>query len=271
MSESPVIIITGASSGIGEAAVRAFAQAGYRVVAAARRIERLQSLADEVNQESEQVLPVRTDVCEIGQIQKLVNSTLEGFGQIDVLFNNAGLGRFGWLENLPVEDIENQIRVNLMGVIYTSRAVLPHMIERRKGIIINMASVSSFVATPTYTLYAASKFAVRGFTDALRREVSIHGIRVCGIYPGPVVSEFAQHARSVRKSGLTTPAALRLSCDQVAQAVLDLTRRPRRTLIIPWHMYALIWANTLFPGLFDWMIERQFVRKERDTRDNNKL
>jgi short-subunit dehydrogenase len=263
MSASPVIIITGASSGIGEAAVKAFAQAGYRIVAAARRLDRLQALAEECSREQNQILPVQTDVCEIDDIENMVSAALDGFGQIDVLFNNAGIGRFGWLESLPVEDIEAQLRVNLLGLIYTSRTVLPHMIERREGIIINMASIASFVATPTYTLYSASKHAVRGFTEALRREVSIYGIRVCGIYPGAVVTEFAHHARAVRKTGLTTPPALRLNSEEVAAAVLGLARRPRRTLIMPWQMHAAIWANTLFPGLLDWLIERRFVDKER--------
>jgi uncharacterized protein len=263
MSASPVIIITGASSGIGEAAVKAFAQAGYRIVAAARRMERLQALAEEFSIEQNQILPVQTDVGEIGDIDNMVSAALGSFGQIDILFNNAGIGRFGWLESLPIEDIEAQIRVNLLGLIYTSRAVLPHMIERREGIIINMASIASFVATPTYTLYAASKHAVRGFTEALRREVSIYGIRVCGIYPGPVVTEFTDHAGAVRKTGLTTPSALRLNSEEVAAAVLGLARRPRRMLIVPWHMYAAIWMNTLFPGLLDWLVERRFVGKER--------
>lgn len=264
MATQPVIIITGASSGIGEASVRMFAKAGYRILAAARRMDRLQALAQEINQGSEQVLPVQADVCEIEDIEKLVSTGLDRFGQIDVLLNNAGIGRFGWLETLSVEDIESQIRTNLMGVIYLSRAVLPHMIARRTGIIINMASIASFVATPTYTLYSASKHAVRGFTEALRREVSIYGIRVCGIYPGSVVTEFTTHARVARKTGLTTPRALRLSSEDVASAILGLAQHPRRTRIMPWPLVLSIWANSLLPGLVDWVIEQRFVSKERD-------
>lgn len=264
MPRQPVVIITGASSGIGEASVRTFVDAGYRVIATARRMDRLLSLAQAANQDFERVFPVQADVCEIEDIERLVSTSLDHFGQIDVLINNAGIGRFGWLEALSIEDIENQIRTNLMGMIYLSRAVLPHMIERRAGIIINMASIASFVGTPTYTLYSASKHAVRGFTEALRREVSIYGIRVCGIYPGPVITEFTRNARLVRKTGLTTPASLRLSSEVVARSLLGLTRHPRRTLIMPWQMYLAIWMNTLLPGVFDWIIERRFVRKERD-------
>jgi short-subunit dehydrogenase len=264
MAIQPVIIITGASSGIGEASVSTFANAGYRVVAAARRLDRLQDLARQANQHTERVLPVQTDVCKMEDIENLVSTCLARFGQIDVLINNAGIGRFGWLENMPVDSIENQIRTNLLGVIYLSRAVLPHMIERRTGLIINMASIASFVGTPTYTLYAASKHAVRGFTEALRREVSIHGIQVCGIYPGSVANEFSTHSGFVRKTGLNTPRNLRLSSEAVADALLGLARRPRRTLIMPWPMVLAIWANSLLPGMIDWLIERRFVRKERD-------
>jgi uncharacterized protein len=264
MSTQPVVLITGASSGIGAASVRTFVKAGYRVVAAARRMDRLQVLAQESNQDVERVFPVQADVCEIEDIENLVRKSLDHFGQIDVLLNNAGIGRFGWLENLPEEDIESQIRTNLMSLIYLSRAVLPYMIEKRRGIIINMASIASFVGTPTYTLYAASKHAVRGFTEALRREVSVYGIQVCGIYPGPVVTEFTTHAGIVRKTGMTTPPALRLSSEAVASAILGLARRPRRTLVMPWPMYFAIWANAIFPGAIDWIIHRRFVRLERD-------
>jgi short-subunit dehydrogenase len=267
MSIQPVIIISGASSGIGESSVRTFVKAGYRVIAAARRMDRLQALAQESNQDFERVLPVKADVCDVEDVEMLVKTGLNHFGQIDVLINNAGIGRFGWLESIAEEDIENQVRTNLMGLIYLSRAVLPHMIERRRGVIINMASIASFVGTPTYTLYAASKHAVRGFTEALRREVSMYGVRVCGIYPGPVVTEFTTHAGIVRKTGLTTPPALRLSSEEVASALLGLARRPRRTLVMPWPMYLAIWANALFPGVIDWIIQRRFVRKERASDD----
>jgi short-subunit dehydrogenase len=263
MTTQPVIIITGASSGIGEAAVRTFAKAGYRVVAAARRLDRLQSLAQQM--ETKRVFPVQADVCKNGDIDQLVRASLDHFGQIDVLVNNAGIGRFGWLETLPDEDIEHLFRTNLMSVIYLSRAVLPHMIERRSGVIINMASIASFIGTPTYSLYAASKFAIRGFTEALRREVNIYGIKVCGIYPGTVFTDFALHAGLVRKSRISTPKALRLSSEEVADALLSLSKCPRRTWILPWQMYFAIWANSLLPGLVDWAIERRFIRHERST------
>lgn len=264
MPDSPVLLITGASSGIGAATARLFAAQGFRLVLAARRFERLQELASQVEGSGGQALAVATDVTSLDDINNLVDSSLDRFGQIDVLFNNAGIGRMGWLETLdPLLDIDLQLKVNLWGVVQTARAVLPHMIARRSGHIINMSSLAGWFGTPTYSIYAASKFGVRGFTNALRREMSVYGIQVSGIYPGGVETEFSQHAGIRRKTGLTTPSFLRLSAEQVAEAVYGLVRKPRRSLIIPWPMRWAVWFNRLFPGITDWVIERRFVAPER--------
>lgn len=264
MGISPVIMITGASSGIGEDAARLFAHNGYRVVIAARRQERLEALADEIRQEGGEALPVQTDVSKLDSIHNLVQVTLKRYGQVDVLFNNAGFGRLDWLEKLdPVEDIQAMVQVNMLGLIQTTRAVLPHMMERRRGHIINMCSVAGLVSTPTYSVYAATKFAIRGFTDALRREVGVWGIRVSGIYPGAVDTEFSLHTRGKRKTGIRTPSWLRLSSDQVARRVYALSQHPRRMVIMPWPMIPAIWLTGIFPHLSDKIVERAFVRRER--------
>jgi short-subunit dehydrogenase len=265
MSNQPVILVTGASSGIGEAVARLFAQRGYRVSLGARRFERLQALAQEIDSAGGQALPVQADLTQLQDIQNLVQSTLDSFDQIDVLFNNAGFGRFNWLENLdPVKDIQAQLQINLIATILVARQVLPHMIQRRSGHIINMVSLGGYVATPTYTIYGASKFGVRGFTEALRREVGVYGIHVSALYPGAVRTEFIQHTGAKRKTGRTTPDSLRLDADQVAQAVLSVVQRPRRGLIIPWQMRVAVWLNVHFPGIADWLIEKRFTRLERD-------
>lgn len=263
MPPSPVILITGASSGIGAATARLFPQKGYRVVLAARRVERLQSLAEEIRSGGGEALPVPTDVTQLDEIERLVSTTILEYGQIDVLFNNAGSGRMQWLEELESErDIESKLRVNLHGSIQATRFVLPHMLERKRGHIINMGSVISLIATPTYSIYAATKFGLRGFTDSLRREVGVMGIRVSGIYPGGAETEFADHMG--REPGSpTTPKFLRLSSDDVARTVWSLVRRPRRMVVIPRVMWLPIWINIFFPGIVDWSIDQFFTRRQR--------
>ena len=265
MPVSPVILITGASSGIGEAAARRFCIGGYRVVLAARRLDRLLSLAEELESAGGQALAVSTDIAQLKDIQSLVSTAMEHYGQIDVLFNNAGFGKLAWLDELdPLNDIHNQILVNQLGVIQTTRAVLPEMIARRQGHIINMGSMAGFIATPTYSIYAASKFAVRGFSEALRREVGVYGIHVSVIYPGGVATEFKSHTGAKRKTGMTTPRWLRLTPERVAETVWKVVQRPRRTVLLPWVYSLAVAVNTLFPGLVDRIIEARFTRRERD-------
>jgi len=265
MSNKPVILVTGASSGIGAAVARLFANQDYRVSLAARRLDRLIALAGEIDSTGEHSLVVQADLTRYEDIQKLVAKTMDQFGQVDVLVNNAGFGRIKWLEELdPVEDIQAQIQINLIATILVAREVLPHMIQRRSGHIINMGSMGGLVASPTYTIYSASKFGLRGFTEALRREVGVYDVHVSGIFPGAVNTEFKQHAGINRKTGRTTPDSLLLEPEQVARAVLSVVRRPRRDLIIPWQMRLTVWMNILFPGIVDRIIENSFTRLERD-------
>lgn len=264
MDHQPVIIITGASSGIGEATARLFGANGYRVVLAARRLDRLEALKAEIEASGGQALPVETDVSLSASIQALVEKALDTYGQIDILFNNAGFGRTKWLEELdPEKDIAAQVQVNLTGVIQATRAVLPHMIARKSGSIINMGSQAAFVGTPTYTVYAATKFGLRGFSEALRREVGVWGIKVSVVYPGNVSTEFGQHTEAKRKTGITTPKALRLTPEQVAEAVLSAARHPVRGRILPGITSLVIWFATTFPGINDWLQEKYFTRPER--------
>ena len=264
ISSDPVIIITGASSGIGEATARLFASSGYRVVLAARRIEQLNDLAKDIQSTSGQALVVVTDITKPDQIENLVSQTLEHYGQIDILLNNAGLGRLEWLEKLdPISDIEFQIRVNLIGMIQLTRAVLPFMIERKQGHIINIGSISGLIATPTYSVYAASKYGLRGFTEALRREVNIHGINVTGIYPGSVATKFGEKAGINRKTKISTPRFLKLTSADVAKTVYRVVQKPHRAVIIPGLMRPTVWLSVIFPGVIDRIIERRFTRRER--------
>jgi short-subunit dehydrogenase len=169
-----------------------------------------------------------------------------------------------WLENLdPVKDIEAQVAVNVLGVVQTTRQVLPVMIRQRGGHIINMASVAGWVGTPTYTIYAACKFAVRGFSEALRREVAPWGVKVSVIYPGGVATEFGAHAGIKRRTKATTPKWMVLTAEDVASAVVGLSRQPRAGLVITWPFRFTVWLNQWLPGLVDWTTIQQFTVPER--------
>jgi len=253
MLKGKVVLITGASSGFGEDAARLFAREGCRVVLAARRLERLETLAQEIRAEGGTAIPIRLDVTQQSQIEEMVTAILKKYGHIDILFNNAGFGRLDWLENLdPVRDIDAQIDVNLRGLIQVTRAVLPCMEEQKSGTIINMSSVAGRMAPPLSTVYAATKFGVRGFTEALRRELRPFGIQVCTIYPGMATTEFSQHSgNSNFKRSFKTPAWLRMSSEYVAQKVVSLSRHPRRALVVPWWMQPVIWLDAHLPWLVD--------------------
>lgn len=262
-----VVIVTGASSGIGEATARRFGSEGAKVALAARRVERLESLAQQINEMNTgaETLVVQADLSNLDDIQRMIAKTLERFGRIDVLVNNAGFGRLNWLEKLdPVRDIRAQFEVNVMGVIQTTRLALPVMIAQRSGHIINMCSMAGLVATPTYTIYAACKHAVHGFSEALRREVKPWGIHVSMIYPGGVVTEFAEHAGIQRKTKATTPKALLLTADQAGEAVVKLVRRPRAMWIIPWAWTFTVWMNRCFNRLVDYTVINRFTIPERE-------
>ncbi len=261
-----VVIVTGASSGIGEATARAFGREGAKVVLAARRVDKLQSIAQEISAmgTGAETLVAQTDLSKLADIREMIAHTLKKFGRIDVLVNNAGIGRLDWLENLdPLKDIQAQFDVNVMGLIQSTRLALPTMIEQRSGSIINMCSIAGLVATPTYSIYAASKHAVQGFSEALRREVKPWGIDVSLIYPGGVATEFAQRAGVRRKTNAKTPKFMLLTAEQVADAVVSLVHRPRRMRIIPWLWGVTVLLNKLLPGFVDATTINRFTIPER--------
>jgi short-subunit dehydrogenase len=261
--QNKVILITGASSGFGADTAKLFAKEGCMVVLAARRMDRLTALAEEIRLAGGQALAVPLDVSRQTQIDQVVKTVLDTHGAIDILLNNAGLGRLDWLETLsPAADIDMQIDVNLRGVVQLTRAVLPSMLARRTGHIINMSSVAGLIAAPMYSIYAATKYGMRGFTDALRREVGPFGIHVSGIYPGPATTEFGlQSGDNPIKRNIKVPGWIYMTSAYVASRTVDVARHPCRSLVLPWWFHAVIGFDTLFPGLVDWMVKVAFVNK----------
>ncbi len=250
-----VVLITGASSGFGENAALLFAKEGCKVVLAARRIDRLQAIAAKIQDAGGEAIAIPVDVINPADVDNMVKSTLDLYGQIDILFNNAGIGRVDWFENhSTIRDIDMLVQVNLTSLMYVTRVVLPYMLKRREGHIINMVSVAGLITTPLITSYSASKHGARGFTDALRREVAPLGIKVSGIYPGPAKTEFGQHVgRNEAYGSIKKSIDIHMTSEYVARRVVDVAKRPRRSLIIPWWFRILTTFDMLFPVVVDWI------------------
>ena len=258
-----VVLVTGASSGFGEDAARLFAQEGCKVVLAARRMDRLQDLVAKIQERGGEAMAMPVDIVERADIKNMVQSTLDLYGRIDILFNNAGIGRVGWFEEFSIDrDIDTLISVNLTGLMQVTHAVLPHMLARREGHIINMISIAGLIASPLLTTYAASKHGVRAFTDALRREVAPLGIKVSGIYPGPAATEFGQHTgNNSAYRAVKSLLNVRMSSEYVARRVVGIAKRPRRSLIIPWWFTPLVGLDSVAPILVDWLVYGFFTRR----------
>jgi NAD(P)-dependent dehydrogenase (short-subunit alcohol dehydrogenase family) len=180
------ILITGASSGIGKAATRRFQAEGWNVIATMRSPERETELIG-----LDGVLVTRLDVLDVSSIGAAVNAGLRRFGRIDALLNNAGYGAYGPLEATPLDKMRRQFDVNVMGVLATTQAVLPHLRRQRSGVIVNVSSIGGKITFPLGTLYHGTKFAVEGLSEALHYELLPLGIRVCIVEPGMVKTDFA--------------------------------------------------------------------------------
>ena len=187
--EGKVVVITGASSGMGEAAARHLVAQGASVVLGARRIERLQSLADELNNQGGKALAVETDVTDPNQVQRLVDEAVQRYGRVDVIINNAGLMPHSPLERRKIDDWNRMIDVNIKGVLYGIAAVIPYMKEQKSGHIINVSSVAGHKIRAGGVVYAATKHAVRVISEGLRQEVKPYSIRTTVISPGAVDTE----------------------------------------------------------------------------------
>lgn len=182
------VVVTGASSGIGRASAVLLAEKGARVWAVARSEGRLEELADA----HPGITPLVADVTLDADRAAVVAAA----GPVDVLVNNAGIGWLGRVEDMPAEKVRKLFELNVLGLVDLTQRVLPGMLERGRGHVVNVASVASWVALPPLTVYSATKFAVQGFSDGLRREVARRGVAVTTVNPGPVSTRFGPRARS---------------------------------------------------------------------------
>lgn len=188
-----VIVITGASSGMGAAAARHLAAEGASIVVAARRVDRIETLVADITKSGGNAVAVATDVTQLDDMQRLVDTAVQTFGRIDVLINNAGIMPLSPLERLKVDEWNQMIDVNLRGVLHGIAAALPYMKEQRSGHIIVTGSVAAYKVFPGSAVYSATKFALRGLSEGLRQEMKPYNIRNTLISPGAVTTELLDH------------------------------------------------------------------------------
>jgi NAD(P)-dependent dehydrogenase (short-subunit alcohol dehydrogenase family) len=271
MTTTKVALVTGASSGIGEATARRLAAAGFTVYAAARRTERLQKLA------AAGICSLAMDVTDDSSMQAGVKAILTEQGRIDVLVNNAGYGSYGALEDVPMEEARAQMEVNVFGAARLTQLVLPAMRAQRSGTIVNVTSMGGKITTPLGAWYHATKFALEALSDCLRMEVAPFGINVVVIEPGGIRTEWsgiaADKVRAVSSSGpyapqgnavadsLTSESTRRRSSPPeligktITKAVA--TRRPRTRYAVGYGARPMIFVHSLLPDrTFDAFIRR---------------
>ncbi len=238
-----VAVVTGASAGIGEATALLLARAGARVVLAARRLERLEALAERIAARGGEALPVRCDVTVRADLEELAARTDEAYGRCDVLVNNAGIPGGGPFRTLTPEEIEHVVRVNVLGVMLGTHVFLPGMLERRRGHIVNVASLAGRFATPGSSVYGATKHAVVGFSESLYHELRPLGILVTAVNPGFTRTE------GFPQTGVPRPLVMRP--ERVARTIVDAIRRDRAPEVsVPRALAAAQVFRVLTPPLY---------------------
>lgn len=251
-SRGSVVIITGASGGIGAATARVLARQGAKVVLAARREDELRALQSEITAAGGQALAVPSDVSRRADIDRLVATTIKTYGRVDVLINNAGISAGSTISDSSDETLQLIVDVNLLAPARCIQAVLPHMRRQGGGLIVNVGSVAGEVATSG--LYAATKFGLRGLSDAMRRELRHDRIGVVLIVPGFI--------RTSMTEGMTIPMP---GPEAVARAIASAIRRPRRRVVVPWPYLPLAFIAKVLPWLADILLgSRAFQRRAQE-------
>lgn len=241
-----VVVITGASSGVGRATALEMARSGARLVLAARNEEALREVATECADRGAQALVVPTDTTRPAEVAAVAREALRTFGQIDVWVNDAAVTAFGRFDEVPYPVFRRVIDTNLLGYVHGARAVLPHFRRRGRGVLINVASVLGGVGQPYASAYVASKFAIRGLSHALRDELRGTDIHVCTVMPAAIDTPIYAHAANYTGHE-PKPIPPALPARRVARAIVSLARRPRPERVVGHAGRLLLLANTLLP------------------------
>jgi len=252
-----IVLITGGSSGLGLALGREFARQGTSLVICARESEPLEIARQQLSEMGAEVLAIPCDITERQQVQRMIDRVIERFGRIDVLVNNAGIITVGPMETVTVQDYEETMQIHFWGMVYTTLAVLPHMLPRKDGRIVNITSIGGKVSVPHLLPYSASKFAAVGFSEGLHAELAKEGIIVSTIVPG--LMRTGSHVNAYVKGQkveeytlfgmLATLPITSTSAEHAARRIVQATRLGESEVILTVQAQLLARFHGLFPGL----------------------
>ncbi len=229
-----IVIITGATSGIGEATAKLLAQEGAVVVLTGRRKDRLRKIKSEIEKSGGKALAIEADVTQKESVIKMVKQVIDEYGKIDILVNNAGVMLLGPVLNAEVTDWQRMVDTNVYGLLWCTHAVLPHMVKQGGGHIVQTSSVAGRTAGPNRAVYNATKWAVNGFTEALRQEMVEHKIRTTLIEPGAVATELREHIthKQTKQQIDDWAASMRqLQSEDIAKAIVYAVSQPDHVAI----------------------------------------
>ncbi|MBL7071481.1 MAG: SDR family NAD(P)-dependent oxidoreductase [Candidatus Omnitrophica bacterium] len=250
-----VVVITGASGGIGREAAVLFAKEGALCVLAARRKELLAELRGRLAGGPQKHLAMATDIAKEEDVKRLIEEAYKRYGRIDILVNNAAVSYVGRVKDMDIEKAGTAININLLGTIRITRHVLPFMIDRRAGHIINISSIIGKRGVPYRSVYCASKFGMEGFMESLRAEVMKYGIKVSIIRPPSVRTDFSKKIQ--RDSDVDHHALDDMGPGTVARMIADVAKRPKRDINMGIFAKGFLFLNGVLPGLMDKIVREK--------------
>ncbi|WP_188189396.1 SDR family oxidoreductase [Nonomuraea sp. SYSU D8015] len=257
-----VVVVTGASSGIGRATARAFAARGAAVVLAARGEEALDEARRECADAGGEALAVPTDVTDAQAVKELAQGAVERFGRIDVWVNCAAVTAFGAFSEVPLADFRRVLEVNVMGYVHGARAALPYLRDQGRGVLVNVSSVAGAVAQPYTSAYCMTKAAIRSLGASLRQELRLEGsrgVKVCTVLPGSIDTPLFQHAANYTGREVRAMPPV-YTAERVARAIVDLARWPRREVVVGPMARNMSLQVKATPGLTERMMAAQVDR-----------